>query len=72
QARAYWVNRSTENARNLLDMLLSDGSRIAELQLVGSLRFALHSPEKTQWLSPAEITQQLDVARPIVWLLDHD
>lgn len=72
QARAYWVNRSTENARNLLDMLLSDGSRIAELQLVGSLRFALHTPEKTQWLSPAEITQQLDVARPIVWLLDHD
>lgn len=72
QARGYWVNRSTENARSLLDMLLSDGNRKAEMQPVGALRFALHHPDKTQWLSPAELARQLVSTQPIVWLLDHD
>jgi len=72
QARAYWVNRSTENARSLLDMLLSDGNRKAEMQPVDALRFALHRAEKTQWLSPAELANQLDASQPVVWLLDHD
>ncbi|MDO8827083.1 cobaltochelatase subunit CobN [Methylophaga sp.] len=72
QARAYWVNRSTDNARSLLDMLLSDGNRKAEMQPVGALRFALHQADKIQWLSPAELAQQLDTTQPVVWLLDHD
>lgn len=72
QARAYWINRSTENARRLLDMLLSDGNRKAEMQPVNALRFALHHADKTQWLSPAELAQQLDPSQPVVWLLDHD
>lgn len=72
QARAYWVNRSTKNVRSLLDMLLTDGSRKAELQPVAALRFALHQGEKAQWLSPIELTKQLDIMQPVVWLLDHD
>ena len=72
QARAYWVNRSTENSRSLLDMLLTEGSKKAELQPVGALRFALHKDDKTQWLSPTELAKQLDTTNPVVWLVDHD
>lgn len=72
QARAYWVNRSTENSRSLLEMLLSGGQVKAELQPVGALRFALHKHEKTQWLNPDELAEQLDASKPVVWLLDHD
>ncbi|ODN67453.1 cobaltochelatase subunit CobN [Methylophaga muralis] len=72
QARAYWVNRSTENSRSLLEMLLSDGNIKTELQPVGALRFALHNEDKTQWLSPDELVKQLDATNPVVWLVDHD
>lgn len=72
QARAYWVNRSTANSRSLLDMLLTDGQQKAELQPVGALRFALHTDDKTQWLSLNELTKPLETTKPVVWLLDHD
>ena len=72
QARAYWVNRSTENSRSLLEMLLTNGQEKAQLQPVGALRFALHNEDKTQWLSPDELAKRLDATNPVVWLLDHD
>lgn len=72
QARAYWVNRSTENSRSLLDMLLTEGNKKAELQPVGALRFALHNDNKTQWLKSDELPTQLDASQPVVWLVDHD
>ena len=72
QARAYWVNRSTENSRSLLDMLLTEGNKKAELQPVEALRFALHNDDKTHWLSSDELATQLDASRPVVWLVDHD
>ncbi|WP_211116134.1 hypothetical protein [Methylophaga sp. SB9B] len=72
QARAYWVNRSTENSRSLLEMLLSDGNIKTELQPIGALRFALHNDDKTHWLTHDELAKQLDGSQPVVWLLDHD
>lgn len=72
QARAYWVNRSTENSRSLLAMLLTDGQEKPELQPVGALRFALHKERQTHWLNPDELAKQLDAIKPVVWLVDHD
>ncbi len=72
QARAYWVNRSTENSRSLLEMLLSDGDIKMEFQPVDALRFALHINKKTQWLNHDELANKLDASQPVVWLLDHD
>lgn len=72
QARAYWVNRSTENSRSLLEMLLTDGQVKPELQPVGALRFALHTEGKPQWLSQDGLIKELDAITPLVWLVDHD
>lgn len=72
QARAYWLNRSVENASSLLSFILSEGGQAAELKVVAKLRFALHSDQGLVWHGSDTLAAALAPGRPILWILDHD
>ncbi|WP_227817904.1 cobaltochelatase subunit CobN [Nitrogeniibacter aestuarii] len=72
QARAYWINRSADNAASLLNMISSGGERQAPVRPVPPVRYALHGDHGPRWLSAPELLGQADPARPTLWLLDHD
>lgn len=72
QMRGYWINRSARNARHLLDLLVSGGERIAEVEEVSSLRFALHDDAGANWLPADTLHRSISRDKPVVWLLDHD
>ena len=72
QARAYWVNRSVENAARLLDLVASGGIRQAPVAVVPPVRFAVHEGGAPRWLDAAALRAQLDPTRRTLWILDHD
>jgi len=72
QARAYWLNRSVNNAASLLQMLANSSAEYPRLEEVAPLRFALHHGADARWLSAAELNAQLKPAQRTVWIIDHD
>uniref|UniRef100_UPI0035636329 cobaltochelatase subunit CobN n=1 Tax=Zhongshania sp. TaxID=1971902 RepID=UPI0035636329 len=72
QARAYWLNRSVNNAASLLQMLANSSAEYPSLEEVAPLRFALHHGDDGDWLSAAELNAQLKPAQRTVWIIDHD
>jgi len=71
QARAFWVNRSINNASNLIKFIVNPNS-VAKLESISSVRFVIHSVDKFKTISSANLTSALNIEKPIVWLLDHD
>ena len=72
QARAYWINRSADNAAGLIELLASDGERQAPVTPVDPVRFAVHGADGVRWLDADALAAQLDRKRPTLWVLDHD
>ncbi len=72
QARAYWVNRSVDNAASLLDLVASGGVRQKPVTLVPAVRTALHDKGGVRWMDAAELGRQINLNRRTLWILDHD
>ncbi|AKH67762.1 CobN/Magnesium Chelatase [Spongiibacter sp. IMCC21906] len=72
QARAYWLNRSVENARALLAMLANGNRQQSPLVVVSPLRFALHHQGTARWLDVDALSRALTPLQPTLWILDHD
>lgn len=72
QARAYWINRSVNNAAALLLHISSGGKKTPAFEKVSALRFALHRKDKVQWMGADELTKALKTDQRVLWIIDHD
>ena len=72
QARAYWLNRSVNNATSLIGFVLSGGSDPAPVEPVATVRFVVHRGDEELEVAGENLGDYLHSAAPIIWLLDHD
>ncbi len=76
QARAYWLNRSVNNAASLFRFILKPLLPPEVPEAIASVRFIVHAKQSTATLNKKQLFEMLAAktfsAKPIVWLLDHD